>query len=131
MQPIYPAVDLLLSAQQALADIKALVLLPSDDVDNLHFPQVTLQLNSALDTSQQKFNSQDKLTLQADLYVDHDSYGDALNLQQAITDRLKSLQGMNYPFLALTYSSRILTDNSLQDRPLFHVPIIVDYQVNY
>lgn len=131
MEPIYSAVDLLLSAQASLTGLNLLVLLPSDEEDNLTFPQVTLQLDNVIDTSQLKFISQDQLTLHADLYVDHDSYGDALNLQQAITDRLKSLVGQNYPFMALHYSSRILTDNSLQDRTLFHVPILVDYQVNY
>ena len=78
-----------------------------------------------------KFSSQDKLTLTADLYVEHDGYDDALNFQQAIIDRLKYLEGQYYIFMALTYSSRILTDNSLEDRSLFHVPILVDYQVNY
>lgn len=132
MEPIYPATDLLLGAQQAISIINnLLVLMPSDDVDNLHFPQVTLQLSNTIDTSQMKFSSQDKLTLTADLYVEHDSYGDALNFQQAIIDRLKYLEGQYYIFMALTYSSRILTDNSLEDRSLFHVPILVDYQVNY
>lgn len=132
MEPIYPATDLLLGAQQAISIINnLLVLMPSDDVDNLHFPQVTLQLSNTIDTSQMKFSSQDKLTLTADLYVENDSYGDALNFQQAIIDRLKYLEGQYYIFMALTYSSRILTDNSLEDRSLFHVPILVDYQVNY
>ena len=132
MEPIYPATDLLLGAQQAISIINnLLILMPSDDVDNLHFPQVTLQLSNTIDTSQMKFSSQDKLTLTADLYVEHDSYGDALNFQQEIIDRLKYLEGQYYIFMALTYSSRILTDNSLEDRSLFHVPILVDYQVNY
>ena len=131
MEPIYPAVDLLLSAQQSLTGVDVQVLLPSDDDDNLNFPQVTLQLDNVTDISRLKFVSQDQLTLHADLYVDHDSYGDALSLQQVITDRLKSLVGQHYPFQALHYSSRVLTDNSLQDRSLFHVPILVDYQVNY
>lgn len=131
MEAIYPAVDLILSAQQALKGVDVLVLLPSDDDDNLHFPQVDLSLADSVDISQMKYVSQDQITLTADLYVDHDSYGDALNLQQVVTDRLKSLTGLNYPFKATHYSSRIITDNSLEDRTLFHVPILVDYQVSY
>ncbi|WP_076657788.1 hypothetical protein [Lactiplantibacillus plantarum] len=131
MEPIYPVVDLLLSAQQALKDINVLVLLPSDDDDNLHFPQVDLSIANTVDVSQLKYGSQDQISLTADLYVDRDSYGDTLNLQQNVIDRLKSLTGLNYPFKATHYSSRILTDNSLEDRSLFHVPILMDYQVNY
>lgn len=46
-----------------------------------------------------KFSSQDKLTLTADLYVEHDGYDDALNFQQAIIDRLKYLEGQYYRVL--------------------------------